>query len=495
MDGFAVCLFQDIPVNPGLLVRIREGRPDHERNFGAKQPDAVRPGLGKPLHIRQHAAIDVERDRYAVPRHGLEPAHRRVQAAALIAGHQRIGHHRLNFFGRPDEYLAVIAVDDHRVAGIDAFHQSVDLADDGNPESPGDDRNMRRRGAFFGDECTQPRRVVIQQFCGPRVPGNQDDVVGQILLTHAAPEMEHQADRDIFEVAETFPQIGIADAAHARHGVFADLLHGRIRCQAAVDAFANPAQPAAILCKTAIGIEHFAVFPRRPQPRRRQQFVNRRMHRRHRIAQTFVFDLGIVGKHLAYGDVGRMQNGFADGETVIDRHAGQPGRPERPAAAEFELFVRVDQIPGCDELRDDHGNDLKRFFFLFRIGALVPVLDHQHPADPAAANNGDSHQRREHLFAGLRAIAEIRVGLGVGQVQRFGSQGDRADQPLTELQTCDMDRFRIQSLGREKLENIAGPLHIYRADLCGHFRGHDADDLIEPVLRRPRPRHDIAETA
>ena len=99
------------------------------------------------------------------------------------------------------------------------------------------------------------------------------------------------------------------------------------------------------------------------------------------------------------------------------------------------------------------------------------------------------------FLAGLRQVAEGRVGLRVREVERPRLRGDRADQALADAQRGLVDGLALQALGRIELEHAVGAQHIDRADL-GHHVGRDlAHDLVEPVLRADRLRHDLAQAA
>ena len=73
--------------------------------------------------------------------------------------------------------------------------------------------------------------------------------------------------------------------------------------------------------------------------------------------------------------------------------------------------------------------------------------------------------------------------------------GDQADQALALAHGREVDRVRVQAFGGEQLEPAVGAQHIDRADLRDHVRGDQHDDLVEPLLRRDRLRHDFAEAA
>ena len=85
-------------------------------------------------------------------------------------------------------------------------------------------------------------------------------VAEEILLFDPAAEMLHQANGDIFQVAQPLAQIRVADAPHARHGIFHDLLNCGVRGKTAIDTFQDTAQPAAVLRKAPVGIKHLVVL-------------------------------------------------------------------------------------------------------------------------------------------------------------------------------------------------------------------------------------------
>ena len=113
----------------------------------------------------------------------------------------------------------------------------------------------------------------------------------------------------------------------------------------------------------------------------------------------------------------------------------------------------------------------------------------------AGAQDRHAEEGVVDLLAGLRQVAEGRVRLRVGQVERPRLLGDGADEALADAQRRLVDGLALQALGGVELEHAVGAQHIDRADL-GHHVGRDLrHDLVEPVLRADRLRHDLAQAA
>ena len=83
--------------------------------------------------------------------------------------------------------------------------------------------------------------------------------------------------------------------------------------------------------------------------------------------------------------------------------------------------------------------------------------------------------------------------LGIGEVQRFGAGGNRADQPLPHGKPRQMHRGFFKPFAGEQFENIAGAQQVDRA----HFRiepgGNQRHHLVQPRLRAGSLRHDVAD--
>ena len=110
---------------------------------------------------------------------------------------------------------------------------------------------------------------------------------------------------------------------------------------------------------------------------------------------------------------------------------------------------------------------------------------------------GSARRGRTSRFLRPSPAGSGRPGwrLGVGQVERPRLRGDRADEALADAQRGVVDRLALQAFGGIEFEHAVRAQHIGRADL-GHHVGRDLPhDLVEPVLRADRLRHDLAQAA
>jgi hypothetical protein len=64
------------------------------------------------------------------------------------------------------------------------------------------------------------------------------------------------------------------------------------------------------------------------------------------------------------------------------------------------------------------------------------------------------------LFARFRQVAEGRVRLRVGKIERLRRGRDRADQALAHLQLRQVDGFAVQTFGCIEFEHAVGAQHI-----------------------------------
>ena len=97
------------------------------------------------------------------------------------------------------------------------------------------------------------------------------------------------------------------------------------------------------------------------------------------------------------------------------------------------------------------------------------------------------------LLARLRPVGEGRMLLGVGEVQRLGLGRDDADEALAEAQRRLVHRPRASSprwrRARARRRRAARRTSRPRPPCSRRCR----DDLVEPVLRLERLRHDLAQ--
>ncbi len=120
------------------------------------------------------------------------------------------------------------------------------------------------------------------------------------------------------------------------------------------------------------------------------------------------------------------------------------------------------------------------------------MLDGEHPYRAFEAHDRHSREAVEPLLAGFRAIDELRVLGGLGEVEDSPLGGDGPDQALAHPHPGDVHRFLPQAVSREQLEIIV-PEQVDRADVAGERLGDEVDDLVELGLRRAALRHHVVE--
>ena len=97
---------------------------------------------------------------------------------------------------------------------------------------------------------------------------------------------------------------------------------------------------------------------------------------------------------------------------------------------------------------------------------------------------GTPRKDLERVFAGFRAIGEMRIGGRVRQIHRLGGFGDQADQALALLQAGVVDGGAVEAFGGEQLQHLAGAAQIDRADFRHHVGGDDGDQLVQRASGR-----------
>ena len=85
--------------------------------------------------------------------------------------------------------------------------------------------------------------------------------------------------------------------------------------------------------------------------------------------------------------------------------------------------------------------------------------------------------------------------LRIGEIERPGMCGDVADKAFADLQPGFVNRGMLQTLGSKKLKLLRRPHQIDRTHFGDHVGRDQDDDLVEPLLRRLRLRHDLAQPA
>ena len=170
--------------------------------------------------------------------------------AVLEAGRQRpVG---------PDDDAAVVAVDEDRLAFLDAVADVVEPADHRHADRAGDDRHVRGQRAFLEQHALQAPAVIFEQLGGAEVAGDEHRVAGQAGLrrgAHPARDDPQQPVRQVLEVVHPLLQQRIVDLAHPRAGALLDALDRRFGGEAAVDRLVDPPRPALVVGEHPVGLE------------------------------------------------------------------------------------------------------------------------------------------------------------------------------------------------------------------------------------------------
>ena len=137
---------------------------------------------------------------------------------------------------------------------------------------------------------------------------------------------------------------------------------------------------------------------------------------------------------------------------------------------------------------------MQRLDFFFGVVPLRAVLYDEHADDLAASENRHAHQRLVDFFAGLRPVGKARMRLRIGEIEWARMSGDVADETFADLEARRVNGGRFQALGCGKFKL---PRTVHQID-GAHFRHHvgsdQHDNLVEPLLRAFRLRHDLAQT-
>ena len=286
-------------------------------------------------------------------------------------------------------------------------------------------------------------------------------------------------------------QIGIGGAHHARAGVGLHALDAGFGGQAGADRLAHALHPAAVMREHAIGFENVLVLAAVGDLAALQHHVDIRAHRGDRVVEPLEFARDVVGDEILDRHARLMQHDMAERDAFGERRAGEmaPRMHGGFGAGQGERG----EFAGCDHFREHHRGGLQRLFFLFGIIAVRAVLHHQHAERIAGAQDRHAEEGMVDFLAGFRPVGEGRMRLRVRQVDGVGLARDQADQALVDPHHGLVDGFLVQALGGVKLERAVHAQHIDRAHLRDHVRGDQDDDLVEPVLRADRLRHDFAE--
>ena len=128
-----------------------------------------------------------------------------------------------------------------------------------------------------------------------------------------------QAIGEIVEVAQTLAPERIGLAQHARAGLVLHQIDCRLGGQPVLDGLLEPAQPAAIVRKHAIGLEHVAVLAFACQRFLAKQLVEGDLELLDGRLQPLRFSDRVLGLELGDHDARLVQHGMAERQSLRNR--------------------------------------------------------------------------------------------------------------------------------------------------------------------------------
>ena len=215
-------------------------------------------------------------------------------------------------------------------------------------------------------------------------------------------------------------------------------------------------------------------------------------HAAQRFEEAHLLLLDILRDHALDDDAGFVQHGAADRDTGRELHTVDAQRQQSDAIDLLDL-VGTDDVTGRDQFRQHHGDGLQRLDLFLVVLATRAVLHDQDAQHAAGAHDRHARQRVIDFLAGLGAIGELRMMLGIVERQRPAMGGDVADQTLADPQARGMDGRRVEALGCEQFQHLARPQQVDRADLGHHFVGDQAHDLAQRHFDGLGTRHRVPE--
>ncbi|MNU76403.1 hypothetical protein D3C71_659550 [compost metagenome] len=151
------------------------------------------------------------------------------------------------------------------------------------------------------------------------------------------------------------------------------------------------------------------------------------------------------------------------------------------------------QLAARHYFSDKHRGCLERFNFILPVCSAGLVLDHKNAKSATGAQNRHAEEGMINFLTGFRKIAESRMRLRIGKIERLGRSGNRADKTLPHFQLCEMHGILVETFGGVKFQHAVGAQHVDRANLRHHVAGNLTDDLVQTVLRFKVLRHHFAQ--
>jgi len=246
-----------------------------------------------------------------------------------------------------------------------------------------------------------------------------------------------------------------------------------------------------VVSEHAVGLDDLLVFAADAEFGLAGEMVDLLAHAVEGEVEALALGLDILGHGVFDGDAGLVVDGVADGEALDQGQAFQLLRAAL-AFAEAERIVLVDEIGVGDQFGEHHGDGLQRLDLDLFVAARLHVLDAEHADRLLPADDRDAGEGVELVLAGFRAIGEVRVSGGFGEVERLDLAGDGADQTLADGHAGDVDGFLGEAAGGEQLQH-AFAKEVDRADLGIEALADDIDHGVELVLGGCARGHDFVQ--
>ena len=168
--------FEDLGVEPLLPVAPRKRGGHEELELGPEQADPVGPAHRQGRGILGKAGVDHHADLHPVAGPGGKRPHRGELGAALLADRHAMLEAGGQRPGRTDDHAAVVAVDEDRLAFLDAVADVVEAADHRHSDRARDDHHVRGQRAFLEQHGLEPSPVIFEQVGGAEVARDQHRV-------------------------------------------------------------------------------------------------------------------------------------------------------------------------------------------------------------------------------------------------------------------------------------------------------------------------------
>ena len=204
------------------------------------------------------------------------------------------------------------------------------------------------------------------------------------------------------------------------------------------------------------------------------------------------FRLGIFGHDLIYLDTRLVECGYAGGKP-LHQHEPFDHFGFGPRLFQVDGFFTIYQFLMRNQFRQDHRCGLQRFNLDILIAARLDMLHAQHAHRTLAINNRHARIGVEFVFTRFGMINEIRVRLGLRQIQRLDILGNRTGQPFAHRHAGDVNGIGVEALCRVEFQR-AFAQQVDRADFTMQAVGDDLDNSIQLVLGMCASGHNLVQS-